>query len=137
MQGIQNHEMTLIYWKKTKTVRLETYIQWKYPLKIRYDEIFRPKKRGGGVFLSQANLYYKNMKGITLGWKMIQYGNVNLHKGMNSARNIRMKAFIAGKNARLWDTLLGTQCPVTLCQSTLNYLSPRVASSHCALKLLL
>lgn len=27
------------------------------------------QKKEGGVFLSQANLYYKNMKGITLGWK--------------------------------------------------------------------
>ena len=55
---------------------------------------------------------------------MIQYGNLNLHKGMNSAKNIRMKDFISGKNVRLWDTLLGTQCPLTLCLPTPSSLSP-------------
>lgn len=127
--------MTLIYWKKIKTVHLETYIQWKYPLKMKAWWYFQTKKKGGGVFGHKQTCTIRTLKEVLLGWKMIQYGNLNLHKGMNSARNIRMQDFIAGKNARLWDTLLGTQCPVTLCQSTLSYLSPRVASSLCAPKL--
>ena len=50
---------------------------------------------------------------------------------------IRMKNFIAGKNARFLDSLLGAQRPGTLCPSPPSSLSTWEAALHCPLKLLL